>query len=77
MTYKKLESELFDENDTLVKSIMYNSDKTQFSQATIIHIQSAMEKALKYLEQPSIVICELTICLSMVFERLYCSDLSR
>ncbi|XP_001603967.3 SET and MYND domain-containing protein 4 [Nasonia vitripennis] len=74
-TYNRIESELFDENNALVKPILNCHEQVQYNQATLKQLTKAMEKALKYLEQPSVVISELMICLEIVYEKLANSDL--
>lgn len=72
-----MESELFDENNALVKLILNCHEKVQYNRAMLKQLTKAMEKALKYLEQPSVVICELMISLEIVFEKLYSYEFQR
>ncbi|XP_011502020.1 PREDICTED: SET and MYND domain-containing protein 4-like [Ceratosolen solmsi marchali] len=69
-TYNQKESDLYDENDMLVSPIL-NGKKQQFNQSTIRRLSKAIDEASKYLNQPSVVIYELLISLSIVFNRLY------
>lgn len=75
LNYKQIESDLFDENNALVTPIINGHDKVRFNQKTVRCLVKALEKALRCLEQPSVVICELMICLSITFEKLYGSNL--
>ncbi|XP_058796512.1 SET and MYND domain-containing protein 4-like [Phymastichus coffea] len=69
--YNKLESDLYNKFDKLVRPILIDCQKAQYNQATVKKLSNAIEQAALCLQQPSVVICELMICLQLTFQKLY------
>lgn len=63
------EKQLYQEYKDLVPST--GNKNVQYSEKDIIHLRKGIEKGLQILSQPSLLTCNLIICMNTIFERLY------